>query len=287
LDTATKIKELRESAGMSRKEFSEHTGIPVRTLEDWEAARRTPPEYIPRLIMYQLKFEALIREKEGYDAVIFDMDGVIFDSERATMNCWLELAAKYGIPNIEQPYLACTGTTMAKTKEIMLAAYGDDFPYDAYAKEASRMYHDKYDGGRLPMKKGVVELLTYLKKTGKKIALASSTRSETVVAQLKDADIFEFFDAVVCGDMVERSKPAPDIFLRACQELGTQPEWTYGIEDSYNGVRALHAGKLRPIMVPDLLPCNEEMQEMTEVVLDNLLDVMEYLEKSDRITVKN
>jgi HAD superfamily hydrolase (TIGR01509 family) len=281
LDTATKIKELRESAGMSRKEFSEHTGIPVRTLEDWEAARRTPPEYIPRLIMYQLKFEALIREKEGYDAVIFDMDGVIFDSERATMNCWLELAAKYGIKNIEQPYLACTGTTMAKTKEIMLAAYGTDFPYDAYAKEASRMYHDKYDGGRLPMKKGVVELLTYLKKAGKKIALASSTRSETVIAQLKEADIFVFFDAVLCGDMVEKSKPAPDIFLTACQELGTQPERTYGIEDSYNGVRALHAGNLRPIMVPDLLPCNEEMQEITEVVLDNLLDVMEYLEKRE------
>jgi HAD superfamily hydrolase (TIGR01509 family) len=197
------------------------------------------------------------------------------------MNCWLELAAKYGIKNIEQPYLACTGTTMAKTKEIMLAAYGADFPYDAYAKEASRMYHDKYDGGRLPMKKGVVELLTYLKKAGKKIALASSTRSETVIAQLKDADIFDFFDAVLCGDMVEKSKPAPDIFLRACQELGTQPERTYGIEDSYNGVRALQAGKLRPIMVPDLLPCDEEMQEMTDVVLDNLLDVMEYLEKRE------
>jgi HAD superfamily hydrolase (TIGR01509 family) len=281
LEEAAKIKELRESAGMSRKEFSEHTGIPVRTLEDWEAARRTPPEYIPRLIMYQLKYEALVRVKEGYDAVIFDMDGIIFDSERVTMNCWLELASKYGIKNIEQPYLACIGTNMAKTKEIMLAAYGDDFPYDTYAKEASRMYHDKYDGGRLPMKKGVVELLKYLKKAGKKIALASSTRSETVIAQLKDADILDFFDAVLCGDMVERSKPAPDIFLRACQKLGTQPERTYGIEDSYNGIKALHAGKLRPIMVPDLLPCNEEMQEMTEAVLDSLLNVMEYLEKKD------
>ena len=64
MDTAKKIKELRESVNMTRKEFSEHTGIPVRTLEDWEAARRTPPEYIPRLIAYQLKFEELVREKE-------------------------------------------------------------------------------------------------------------------------------------------------------------------------------------------------------------------------------
>jgi len=64
MDTAAKIKELRESVGMTRKEFSEHTGIPVRTLEDWEAARRTPPEYIPRLIAYQLKYEQMMREKE-------------------------------------------------------------------------------------------------------------------------------------------------------------------------------------------------------------------------------
>ena len=64
MDTAAKIKELRESVGMNRKEFSEHTGIPVRTLEDWEAARRTPPEYIPRLIAYQLKYEQMMREKE-------------------------------------------------------------------------------------------------------------------------------------------------------------------------------------------------------------------------------
>ena len=75
-------------------------------------------------------------EKKEYDAVVFDMDGVIFDSERATMNCWIELADKYGIKNIEEPFLACTGTTMARTREIMLEAYGESFPYDEYAKEA-------------------------------------------------------------------------------------------------------------------------------------------------------
>lgn len=212
-----------------------------------------------------------------YDAVVFDMDGVIFDSERAVMNCWMVLADKYGIENIEEPYLACTGTTMAKTKEIMLGVYGVSFPYDTYAKEASLMYHEKYDGGRLPMKKGVVELLTFLKESGKKIALASSTRRQTVINQLRDANILAFFDAVICGDMVARSKPAPDIFLKACEELGVQPEWAYAIEDSYNGIRAAQAGNLRPIMVPDLLPKNEEMETLAETILDNLLDVMNYL----------
>ena len=212
-----------------------------------------------------------------FDAVVFDMDGVIFDSERAVMNCWIELARKYDIQGIEEPYLACTGTTDAKTKEIMLNAYGEDFPYDEYAKEASVMYHEKYDGGRLPMKPGVKEILTFLKDNGKKIALASSTRKQTVVNQLRDAGILDYFDEIVTGDMVSRSKPEPDIFLLACEKIGVEPERAYAIEDSYNGIRAAGAGNLRPIMVPDLLPSNEEMEGLAETVLPNLNDVVQYL----------
>lgn len=213
----------------------------------------------------------------NYEAVVFDMDGVIFDSERAVMNCWLELAQKYNIKDIEKPYFACVGTTMTRTREIMLETYGEDFPYDEYARESSLMYHEKYDGGKLPMKPGVMELLSYLKEKGKKIALASSTRRETVTNQLRWAGIIDYFDVIICGDMVERSKPAPDIFLKACQELGVSPENTYAIEDSYNGIRAAHAGQLRPIMVPDLLEANDEMRGMAEYVCDNLNEVIDYL----------
>lgn len=221
--------------------------------------------------------ENSIENSIDYDAVVFDMDGVIFDSERAVMQCWKELAKKYNIPDIEQAVLSCTGTTMKRTREIMLETYGAEFPYDTYAKESSVIYHSRYDGGRLPMKPGVVELLTFLKEEGKKIALASSTRRQTVTNQLKDAGILDFFDQVICGDMVERSKPAPDIFLKACEELGVKPERAYAIEDSYNGIRAAHAGKLHPIMVPDLLPETAEMREKAEVVLSSLLEVISYL----------
>ena len=212
----------------------------------------------------------------NYEAIVFDMDGVIFDSERAVMNCWLELAQKYDIKDIEKPYFACVGTTMTRTREIMLETYGEDFPYDEYARESSLMYHEKYDGGKLPMKPGVMELLSYLKEKGKKIALASSTRRETVTNQLRWAGIIDYFDVIICGDMVARSKPAPDIFLKACQELGVSPENTYAIEDSYNGIRAAHAGQLRPIMVPDLLEADDEMRGMAEYVCDNLNEVIEY-----------
>lgn len=212
-----------------------------------------------------------------YNAVVFDMDGVIFDSERAVMQCWKEVASRHNIPDIEKAILACTGTTMVRTREIMLNMYGADFPYDEYARESSAIFHSRYDGGRLPMKPGVKELLTFLKERGKKIALASSTRQQVVTDELRDAGIIEYFDRIICGDMVSRSKPAPDIFLKACEELNISPSDSYAIEDSYNGIRAAHAGGLHPIMVPDLLPADEEMQSLAEIVLPSLTSVMEYL----------
>lgn len=212
-----------------------------------------------------------------YNAVVFDMDGVIFDSERAVMQCWKEVASRHNIPDIENAILACTGTTMVRTREIMLNLYGADFPYDEYARESSAIFHSRYDGGRLPMKPGVKELLTFLKERGKKIALASSTRQQVVTDELRDAGIIEYFDRIICGDMVSRSKPAPDIFLKACEELNVSPSDSYAIEDSYNGIRAAHAGGLHPIMVPDLLPADEEMQSLAEIILPNLTSVIEYL----------
>lgn len=212
-----------------------------------------------------------------YKAVVFDMDGVIFDSERAVMQCWKEVASRHNIPDIEKAILACTGTTMVRTREIMLNLYGADFPYDEYARESSAIFHSRYDGGRLPMKPGVKELLTFLKEHDKKIALASSTRQQVVTDELRDAGVIEYFDRIICGDMVSRNKPAPDIFLKACEELNISPSDSYAIEDSYNGIRAAHAGGLHPIMVPDLLPADEEMQSLAEIVLPSLTSVMEYL----------
>ena len=216
---------------------------------------------------------------KDFDAVVFDMDGVIFDSERALMDCWTELAQNYGIGGFEKIYLACIGTNGARTKEIMLRAYGRDFPFEKYAGEASGMYHERYDGGRLPMKRGARELLEYLERKGKRIALASSTRKQTVLGQLRDAHILEYFGAIVTGDMVAESKPEPAIFLRACGDIGVSPDRAYAVEDSYNGIRAARRGRLRPIMVPDLLPANDEMRQLSEVVLDDLEAVVKYLEE--------
>ncbi len=210
-------------------------------------------------------------------AVVFDMDGIIFDSERLVIDCWKVVADKYAIPDIEAACNECLGVNGVETKEKFLNRYGQDFPYDEYKSEMSKIYHDNYDGGRLPMKIGVVELLKYLKETGVKVALASSTRTEVVVQQLRDAGILEYFQVIVGGDMVTRSKPQPDIFLKACEELGVEPTESFAIEDSYNGIRAAAAGHLRPLMVPDLMPPTDEMKNLSEGIFETLLDVKGYL----------
>ncbi len=213
---------------------------------------------------------------KNFDAVIFDMDGVIFDSERAVLECWKILAEKYDIKNIEGPYLACTGTTMQRTREIMLESYGNDFPYDKYAREASVLFHEKYDNGRLPVKSGAAEILEFLKKHNIKTALASSTRREVVVKELKEAGLLDYFDEIVTGDMVQRSKPAPDIFLLACHKCGVEPGKAYAIEDSYNGIRSAYRGGLMPIMVPVLLDADDEMRELAVEVIPSLNEVINY-----------
>ncbi len=211
------------------------------------------------------------------DAVIFDMDGVIFDSESKVIECWIETAERHGIKDIEELCRMCLGTNAAETKRIALEFYGKDFPYDEYKKEMSDLYHLRYDNGRLPMKAGIKELLIFLKDNGIKIALASSTRSVVVNNQLRDAGILPYFDKIVCGDMVSRSKPAPDIFLKACEELCVAPQNAIGIEDSYNGIRSVHSAGMRPIMVPDLAPPTAEMERLAEIILPSLTKVIDYI----------
>ena len=121
------------------------------------------------------------------------------------------------------------------------------------------------------------EILDFLKSQGKTIALASSTRKETVTKELQWAGLLDYFDLLVCGDMIKNSKPAPDIFLQACEKLGITTDEAYVIEDSYNGIRAAHNASIRSIMVPDMLKPDAEMEEKAEMILPSLLDVIEYL----------
>lgn len=162
------------------------------------------------------------------EAVIFDMDGVIFDSEALVISTWKQVADKYGISGIEDTCMECLGTNSEATVRIFQKNYGKDFPYAVYKKEMAELFHEQAAGGKLPKKKGVIELLEYLHYRDIKVGLATSTREEVVKKELSEGGLFEYFDEIVCGDMVKRSKPEPDIYLEACKRLQVSPENCYG-----------------------------------------------------------
>lgn len=213
------------------------------------------------------------------DTVIFDMDGVIFDSEILVLQCWREVAERHGIENVDAACHECLGTNSVVSKGIFLKHYGEDFPYDEYKQEMAEIFFSRAAGGKLAKKPGVEELLGYLREHEFKVGLASSTREALVRKELSEGGLIEYFDQIIGGDKVKRSKPEPDIFLEACSRLGSEPEKCYVIEDSYNGIRAAHAAGMHPIMVPDLMEATEEMRGLAEVVLESLKDVRKYFDK--------
>jgi len=213
----------------------------------------------------------------NYKAVVFDMDGVIFDSERLVLKCWTEVAEQMGIKDMDKVYYQCIGVNLAQSKEITMKYYGPEFPYDRFRTEASFLYHSRYDDGRLPMKPGVVELLEFLKEHGYRVGLASSTRYEVVHQELRDAGILPYFQTLTCGDMVTVSKPNPEIFLKACEALSVAPKEAIAIEDSFNGIRAAHRAGMFPVMVPDMVAPDEEMRMLAGRVDKDLFEVREWL----------
>ena len=211
-------------------------------------------------------------------AVIFDMDGVIFDSERLVIECWQVIAEKHNIPDIVEICMRVQGNNRQETGKRFREKYGNDFPYDTYKKEVTALFRERYGEGRLPLKPGVVEILQDLKQRCVPLALASSTRSEIVKLELEEARLLSFFDAVLGGDMAPRSKPEPDIFLAAAKVLGAIPANCYVLEDSFNGIRAAHRAGMHPIMVPDMQQPDEEMRGLAEVIVDDLPKAMGYLQ---------
>lgn len=215
--------------------------------------------------------------KKDFDAIIFDMDGVIFDTEALVIEAWKKIANKYNIQDIEIVCRDCLGQNETVSTQKFMTKYGPEFPYAEYKAEMREVFVNELNGRFPPVKEGVREFLQFLKTKNIPIAIASSTRREVVELSLKNTGLYDYFDKIVCGDMVSHSKPHPEIFLTACKELAVEPERAYAIEDSFNGIRSAHAGNLKPIMVPDLLQPTEEIRGLAEVVLPTMTEVQKYL----------
>lgn len=211
--------------------------------------------------------------------VIFDLDGVIFDSEQVVRQGWRYAAERLQLGQVDNLFLQCVGANHIFTEQLLQAQLGPQFSYEEFRKYTREYFYKYTDKYGLPVKPGVQELMEYLKAGAYQIGLASSSTLQYILNGLRQAKLIDYFDVIVSGENLKRSKPEPDIYLIACEKMAVAPAEAYAIEDSYNGIRSASRAGMQPIMVPDLLPVTAEMEQLSCLVCENLLEVRAYLQK--------
>lgn len=208
--------------------------------------------------------------------IVFDMDGVLIDSERLVLRSWECVGRDLGIDGLHELFYRCIGTTHASTRVRFAERFGDRVDYDDF-RNRTRVYYMQFTKDGVPLKPGVMELLSWLREHGWRTGLASSSREANVRRNMDVTGMGPYFDTLVCGDMLTVSKPAPDIYLRACAELCAEPSLAYAVEDSRNGIIAASAAGMKALLVPDMVAPDEVMRSHAAAVLPDLLAVRDYL----------
>ncbi|MEL4106195.1 HAD family phosphatase [Oscillospiraceae bacterium WX1] len=213
-----------------------------------------------------------------YFCVVFDMDGVLFDSERIYARAWREAGQTFGLADLEASINACIGRNSTDIRAVIANKYGPALPVDDFIAEIRAAFKKIADAEGLPLKPGVFELLDWLKGTNAKLALATSTGEKTAVEKLSAAGLLPYFTVLVTGDMVLHGKPAPDIYRLACEKLGVPPDICYAVEDSPNGVLSAHAAGLKTLLVPDVITPTAEIFSLAFKTFPSLFDVKAFFE---------
>ncbi|MEE8079135.1 MAG: HAD family phosphatase [Pseudomonadales bacterium] len=212
-------------------------------------------------------------------AVIFDMDGLLFDSERLARDAFVQACEQWGLQADMTAYMRCIGSTYEATQRILLEAYGPEFPYADIERTWSGIYHARIHACPVPLKEGAVALLDHLRGAEIPTALATSTRRSTAVVKLEKAGLAGYFSHTICGGETPRGKPHPDPYMAAAAGLRLAPEQCWALEDSENGVRSALAAGCLVIQVPDLVIPGAEMRALGHVIESSLLDVLAWLEE--------
>ena len=206
------------------------------------------------------------------DAVIFDMDGLILDTERPIRQATLDAALAVGFEMPEAFYQTLIGVPGPECGARIKAHFGPGFPFDAF-DDACRAAVARALRDGVAVKPGAAELLGELHTRRMPLALATSSGRDYAERHLGAADLRRFFAATATRNDVSRGKPHPDLFLKAAGDLGVAPRRCLVLEDSHNGVRAAHAAGCLPIMVPDLLKVTDEMRELCVLIARDLHEV--------------
>jgi HAD superfamily hydrolase (TIGR01509 family) len=209
---------------------------------------------------------------------IFDMDGLLFDTERLFIEKAGIVERELGWEVPVELHIDSIGVPIPEVKKMLLARLGRAFPADRYIEKIFGLVYDHIDSKGMPLKPGVRELLKELRDRSMILALASSSFRWMVERNLAAAGLENSFDLTVGGDEVKRGKPFPDIFLLAAERASVDPAACAVLEDSNNGIRAAYAAGMRPVMVPDIKPAEEDVKEMVFMECRDLFEVKNRLD---------
>lgn len=212
---------------------------------------------------------------------VFDMDGLMFDSERLVYEIWQSMLDEIGLEYNVDIYKNTVGLRADNTEKYYKSIYGKDFDYAALKAKSRQLFYERVEREGVPVKKGLFEMLEYLKTQNIKISLATSTSSQTALKLLKMANVYDYFDAFVCGDDVKNGKPHPEVFLTAADRLKLAPKSCAAFEDSINGIKSASAAGMKTVMVPDFLQPTDEVLSLIDFICEDLSQVIKYIENEN------
>ncbi|WP_045462261.1 HAD family hydrolase [Vibrio hyugaensis] len=214
----------------------------------------------------------------NFQAAIFDMDGLLLDTERVCMRVFQEACEAQNLPFHKDVYLSIIGRNAAGIEVIFRKAYGEDL--DRLHKEWRTRYDAVVKHQAIPVKDGVIELLEWLKEKGIPTAVATSTAKEVAQKKLELAGLSKYFDNLTTGCEVSHGKPDPEIYLLAASRLNIDPSKCLAFEDSNNGVRSSVAANMVTFQIPDLVDPCEEVRAFGHAIVPSLHDVLAGLKQA-------
>lgn len=213
-----------------------------------------------------------------YKAVLFDMDGLIIDTEKHYQRAWIQAAKEMGFNMTAKEHLYLRSCSKKYAEPIMQEFFGMTFDYDRIRNRRKEIMDEDLKKYGIEKKPYVDDILDYLKEVGIKRALVTATPEKKAREYLKKIKLEDRFDKIICADMVENGKPDPDVYLFACKEIGEKPEDCLALEDSPNGVHSAHGAGVDVIMVPDLSEPDEELNKIILKRAENLKSVITFLQ---------
>ena len=208
---------------------------------------------------------------------VFDMDGLMFDSERLVYETWQMMMDELGFEYNLEIFKNTIGLRTDMAESYYNSLYGERFCYQPLKQRSREIFLKRVSEEGVPIKKGLVELLEFLKSNNLKIAVATSTSAQTAHKIIRMAGVYDYFDAFVCGDDVKNGKPHPEVFLTAAERLSLPPTECIAFEDSINGIKSAHSAEMTTVMVPDYLQPTEEIIPMIDCLCDDLSQAIEFI----------